>query len=237
MDYSIHVLASEKRARQTKRNLHLLAPYQTTPAVYRSQAGAQPEDTATKADWDWFDRRMRSAYIVQPVQPGEVGCILGHRRLLEDFLQNSDKDIALVLEDDAIPMRRKAIIAQMDQLVEAMDDSYWDFVQLGRCWDINCYSEGTQHPVATLQHGIRVYHSQGFEFCSHAYLVSRKGAERILQYTMPFVLPFVSVSLLLGSLFQRQCADLNATNLFAAAAFVALTRTTQGLDCNASFQE
>ena len=183
MGYSIHVLSVEKRAIKTKRNLHLLAPYQTTPGVYQNYDAMSPDEDIQKRN---------SEYIAEPVTPGEEGCILGHRRLLEDFIRKTDKDVALVLEDDAIPSRRGAILAQMEQLVEALDGINWDFVQLGRCWDVNCHLEGTTDAIATLKYGIHVYKSQGLELCSHAYIVSRNGAEKILQYTMPFVLPFVS---------------------------------------------
>ena len=176
-----------------KRNLHQLAPYQTVPAF--DTKGGILDTSDTKSDWDWIDHRMR--VVDSHVYPPEAGCIFGHRRVLEEFLKTSKKQTALILEDDALPIRKRGILSQLDELVQAVsstaenDDESWDFVQLGRCWDINCHDEEHLTPVAILSNGVKLLPSQGFEFCSHSYLVSRKGAEKILQYTLPMVLPYV----------------------------------------------
>ena len=192
-EYSVNVLSMETREAKMKRNLHQLVPYTTIPAFETKTHVLDTSDT--KSDWDWLDKRMRSAYIVDdPIYPGEAACTLGHRRLLEDFLHTSNKQVTLVLEDDAVPTHHKMVLSQLDEVIEAVStaDEDWDYVQLGRCWDIQCHGHASLQPIATLSNGVSLLPSQGFEFCSHSYLVSRRGAEKILQYTLPLVLPYVS---------------------------------------------
>jgi hypothetical protein len=118
--------------------------------------------------------------------------------------------VALILEDDAKPAhvrffddaddKKKNLL--LVEIVDRMKDLDWDMIQLGRCYDIFCdrhrrpQNRHRAFPVAVWSGGgdtmIRIYQSNGFELCSHAYLVSKKGAEKILQYSLPILLPYVS---------------------------------------------
>jgi GR25 family glycosyltransferase involved in LPS biosynthesis len=147
--------------------------------------------------WDFGDGRIREAYSQDYAREGEVACTLAHRRALESFLHQDPKtEIALLLEDDSTPLS-PAILDEIDELL-AVAPQEWDFIQLGRCWDLWCEKDevmdsvaefGAKEPGST---PIALYESRGFELCSHAYLVTRRGAEKILQYSLPVMLPFVS---------------------------------------------
>ena len=52
-------------------------------------------------------------------------------------------------------------------------------------------------PAFVTLDGIQIKPIKGFELCTHAYLVSKNGAEKIMQYSYPIVLPFVSFDMIL----------------------------------------
>jgi GR25 family glycosyltransferase involved in LPS biosynthesis len=144
--------------------------------------------------WDYKDHRIREAYSQDYCQEGEVACTLAHRRALEDFLhKDPETEVALLLEDDSVPIS-PTILEEINELLTVAPKG-WDFIQLGRCWDLWCDREEEEDPVVSFggtdKETIALHESRGFELCSHAYLVTRKGAEKILQYSLPVMLPFV----------------------------------------------
>ena len=110
--------------------------------------------------------------------------------------------MALILEDDSAP-RSPHILDQVDELLSNAPED-WEFIQLGRCWDLWCDKESEIEPVATFgtsrgnESTFELRDSMGFELCSHAYLVTRKGAEKILQYSIPMMLPYDHTLMLMG---------------------------------------
>jgi hypothetical protein len=204
---------------------------QMVDGVPKEQIFLWPESPVMLAEptaWDFADRRiLKTAYKQSRYpQPGVIACTLGHRRILERFVRqhegqqelhddqpvqhhadHQETAVALILEDDAKPhvFANKSNNSEVtDILVEIIDNMKgldWDFIQLGRCYDMFCDDEkkkdrqSVDFPVAVLgyhHHIIRIHKSNGFELCSHAYLVSKRGAEKILQYSLPILLPYVS---------------------------------------------
>lgn len=58
-----------------------------------------------------------------------LGCALSHRKAMNSFLENSKKEYALILEDDAVPNDEKNYIHQIENILkEAPLD--WDIIKL-----------------------------------------------------------------------------------------------------------
>ena len=102
--------------------------------------------TLAKSNWDWLDRRiLKTAYRKSdyPTE-GEIACTLSHRRVLEHALRNGHKQ-ALILEDDAKPIKEESVASQLVNILQAMrSNAEWDVVQFGRCWDIQCHKRMKQ---------------------------------------------------------------------------------------------
>lgn len=107
---------------------------------------------------------------------GEVACYLSHTEVLRHMLTQARWDTLLVLEDDAVPsahfswQRVKVCMAEVNHV-----DRDWDLLYLGVCWDL-CAQRRTVSP-----HCVQTF----FPGCTHAYIVSRRGAERLLRLLSP----------------------------------------------------
>ena len=193
--WSVLVVTESSRKKAMAKNLNLLRPFTMIDAIDKKWTSVEHLVhlySVTPPNWDWPDKRMRKAYDEDYVDNGEVACTFSHRRTLEHFVQQeTDQEFALILEDDAIPVHGSSIVAQLEEVIQALPPD-WDFVQLGRCWDILCQEEANVRPIATLSSGNHILPSRGFELCTHSYLVSKKGAETILEHSLPVVLAYVS---------------------------------------------
>lgn len=135
--------------------------------------------------WRNSENVLQTVYGVQLPTARVIACMYSHRRAMEhivlDKLTTSPGGATLVLEDDAQPLTSNYHLDIVRILRTLPPD--WDFVQVGKCWDIWC---DKRQPTEDVYEA-----SMGYELCTHSYLVSRKGAERILQFTFPIVLPIV----------------------------------------------
>lgn len=94
---------------------------------------------------------------------GAVGCYLSHVGVWNRMLQGSS-DCVIVFEDDAwVTPTLGAQIADLMQHVPAD----WDLVLLG-------------HVLTKYKRGVHVHQVLGF-YCLHGYLISRQGAQKIMQ--------------------------------------------------------
>lgn len=109
----------------------------------------------------------------KPRHHGRIACHLSHMGVLKDFLSTSHKT-CLIFEDDIqtpSDLVKAATIFKgcMDTLPEA-----WDILYLGRC-----------HDYCRLATSVSEYLIKSYPLCRHAYVVSRKGARKLLTYTIP----------------------------------------------------
>ena len=109
----------------------------------------------------------------QGLNNGRIACHLSHMKTLKTFLQSNNKN-CLILEDDLEMSNRDDVINNFVDVVQSLP-SDWEYVNLGRCWDfchkdkpVNNWLVKSQNPL-----------------CRHAYLVSRRGAQKILDYCLP----------------------------------------------------
>lgn len=120
-----------------------------------------------------FSGRVKSDYFT-------IACALSHRRAWSIFLDNTESDYAFVLEEDAVK-RPGVDIEALDQFLR--EDADWEWVNLGRCWDM-CDNDVI---VANHSSFSRVWSLN--PLCTSAYVISRRGAAKMLRYTLPYVVP------------------------------------------------
>jgi glycosyl transferase, family 25 len=111
--------------------------------------------------------------------PGEIGCSLSHKLALETFLR-SGEETALILEDDAaVPPNIRAVISEIAHGLP----SDWGLLKLGGTGSVR----GRFHSKTSCG---SVINTATATLDSHAYVVSRIGAERLLRRLLPIVFPY-----------------------------------------------
>lgn len=106
---------------------------------------------------------------------GRIACHLSHLAVLYDFVHSGAKS-ALVLEDDVAPPREEGIRERANRTVAGAEakDKDWDMVYLGYCYE-------NRHPQLLRYAGegeiIRLKRPR----CRHAYVVSQRGARKLLE--------------------------------------------------------
>ena len=110
---------------------------------------------------------------------GAIGCYLSHVKLWE-VLANSDDDMLLILEDDAIVNNFSAF--QINQFLNEIieNDPDWDVIFLG-------YTKPSPSSNADIPVTDFVYKINEITFQTHAYLLSKKGALKLLSKAFPIV--------------------------------------------------
>ena len=129
--------------------------------------------------------RLRERGIVEPdVTPDLIAtkrsCFVSHTTILKHFLNStsSDSSRCLVFEDDIIPGRglwEKRLESALTSL-NRLPQGAWTYFNLGRCWE---YCDGFSAPYVGADL-IRTNYTQ----CTHAFAVTRAGAEEISQMKM-----------------------------------------------------
>jgi GR25 family glycosyltransferase involved in LPS biosynthesis len=106
---------------------------------------------------------------------GRIACHLSQIKLIKEFIKSNDKNI-FIFEDDIARYKHKNYKSIIDDSMNNIPDD-WDIVFFGRCHD-NCNKK------IEIKNNLYKVHSPK---CRHAYGLSRKGAKKILQYTVPMV--------------------------------------------------
>ena len=106
---------------------------------------------------------------VAHVNDGELACTISHMSALSNFL-NSSKDSVLIFEDDIKQEGNASVPSKFTTTMQNVPED-WEFINFGRCWD-ECENDVKVAP------GVIV---PTRPMCSHAYSVSRPGAEKIMK--------------------------------------------------------
>lgn len=152
-----------------------------------------------------YDKRNSLAIRQQfpPLNTGEIACSLSHRQLYETILEKGWQH-TLVFEDDVVP-DFKQLAALEKALSELPAD--WDLVYLGYLknetaslsrrlkiawYRLQALFGFCNVPASYLRHWLpRPYRAHllkaGFHDCTHAYAVSRRGAEKLLAEQRPVI--------------------------------------------------
>ena len=103
------------------------------------------------------------------VNDGELACTISHLSALSIFLE-SGKESVLIFEDDLKQEGKASLPSKFTATMQNVPED-WEFINFGRCWDA-CENDVEVAPgVVVPTHPM----------CSHAYSVSRTGAEKIMK--------------------------------------------------------
>ena len=107
---------------------------------------------------------------------GRIACHLSHINVMIDFLKNPNKKHCMIFEDDMkLPNTLTNIVHIMENSMKNIPNT-WDIIYFGRCWD-DCRKAVYYNK----------YLMKSNPLCRHAYAVSRKGATKIVEHTLPMV--------------------------------------------------
>lgn len=143
--------------------------------------------TLTEADWACYDgRRCRAIYGLD-LLPGEMGCALGHRRVLERIRADGPA-LALVLEDD---VRLDAALVPILTALAAAGPGPWDLVRLAGLREAKlAIAVAHSRPICPLGPRHALYRLKTHILGAQGYVVTQAGAQRLLDYTARIFLPW-----------------------------------------------
>jgi glycosyl transferase, family 25 len=115
------------------------------------------------------------------LSPSEVGCFLSHYTLWKRILKNNSQNdnVTIIFEDDITTYGSSNIKEMIVNATEKLKGKY-DILYLGKCLDRCSKYEKTEVP--------NVYKTF-FASCNHAYIISKKGIMKILDYISKNKLP------------------------------------------------
>lgn len=113
--------------------------------------------------------------ITVDINSGELACYISHLRIYKEIVKKQ-LDNMLILEDDAKATKwyDSNVIRYNLKELNTLDPE-WDILYLGVCWDI-C---SNRTPVNN--NFVRTF----YPGCTHAYIVSKKGAVALLRHLLP----------------------------------------------------
>ena len=105
---------------------------------------------------------------------GKIACHLSHVEVLKSFLKNSKSRTCFIFEDDIkLPDNLTSRINKIKKIIKSIP-SNWDLINFGKCWDICSNTDIINEDII-----------KSFPLCRHAYAVTRKGAQIIIENTFP----------------------------------------------------
>ncbi|MTI16488.1 glycosyltransferase family 25 protein [Rhodobacteraceae bacterium RKSG542] len=102
----------------------------------------------------------------------EIGCYASHLAVMADLLKSEDEDMVLVMEDD---LALSPLLPEFVRSVEGLPEN-WEIIRLSNP------SKSTYTPVANLPNIGEVVQYWRVPNNAGAYLVSKKGAQKFLEY-------------------------------------------------------
>jgi len=152
-----------------------------------------------------------SSFLYRPwLTTGMLGCGLSHLKALQQFLNNDDGEVALILEDDA-RIRPGISTDQWTFLIDQMKTKEMDILHLGGHETESGYQMLVRGNIQNMD--AQSIQNTGPVFwwsTTAAYLVSRKGAEQILNElkgNMIYHLDIVYHGLLQKGVIRGECVD------------------------------
>jgi GR25 family glycosyltransferase involved in LPS biosynthesis len=117
-----------------------------------------------------FDAVLKQDLEKDPhLSGGQLACALSHMTVWARFLESGDSERLMVFEDDVKPPSGSGIRSDVGEALRELPRD-WDICFLGWCWS-DC---GAHQKVSKHLDRVRVVH------CTHAYVLSRKGARKLL---------------------------------------------------------
>lgn len=141
------------------------------PAVDGSQIDEAFMKQGNYGVWEgWQASELPVHFYHRDVRNGEIGCALSHVNIWKKVVEE-DLDEVLILEDDAGFDRHFKFLFEraLKFCRHAKTEGKWDLLYLGR-------NAMTPDPFQILN----FLSMPGFSYCTHGYMVTRSGAEKLL---------------------------------------------------------
>jgi GR25 family glycosyltransferase involved in LPS biosynthesis len=136
----------------------------------------------------WLNDTNNKVKYIKPYNIGRVVCHMSHIKILKKFL-NSDKEYALIIEDD-INISDKNIKNKIDNISNNIPNDA-DIVYLSYCFE---YCNKTTKIN-------KIFNKSYRPLCRHIYMVTKKGAIKIIDKTIPM---FSSGDRMIGHLIKNK---------------------------------
>ena len=107
---------------------------------------------------------------------GRIACHLSHIAVLKDFLKHENQKTCFIFEDDIKLIDYSLLFKSTESIQDIIKNapSDWDVINFGRCYD-DCNTQTT----------INKNLGSSSPLCRHAYAITRKGAQIIIDKTIP----------------------------------------------------
>lgn len=145
------------------------SPYEIFPAIY-GKAMSKEEV------YSLVQQKIITKKGINTLRPGEIGCILSHWNLWKKISETEVGEIFLVLEDDAIIISNFKLLWE-EKSIEIPEN--FDFLFL--------YNFPEKTDLTASNHP-SIYFPNHL-FCSHGYVISKKGAKKLLNQLFPITKP------------------------------------------------
>lgn len=143
-------------------------------------------------------RKLFSARIGRRMTPGEIGCSLSHKKVLERFL-GTDASWCLILEDDAaVTSGQLEALRDLQASLPAVNGV--EIVKLG---GISGATRTARGQFAGQGRGWVLVETVTFGSCTHGYIVSRDGAAKLAATIEPITEPY---DCFLRSVHRHRCS-------------------------------
>lgn len=149
------------------------------PAVYGKSIDSSYLQSITHPSVDYTIKRGRSTD--EQIQGlGAIGCYLSHVKLWE-MLVESKNEMFLIFEDD-LKSNVNVDINKLESYVTKIDRQHldWDIIYLG-------FYKPLPYGSEDLKISDEVYQVNEITFTTHAYLIHRRGAKKLLKQAFPIV--------------------------------------------------
>jgi glycosyl transferase family 25 len=110
--------------------------------------------------------------------PSEIGCYISHYNVMNEFINNSKKEYALILEDDMV--FNEDFINVLEKLLK---NKSWDMIKL------NGKHKGGNIKLIKINSKYTLTKNLFFKSQSGAYLVNRRAGEKYLKKLLPMFVP------------------------------------------------
>ncbi|GAB5354591.1 hypothetical protein AAMO2058_000131900 [Amorphochlora amoebiformis] len=134
-----------------------------------------------------FRKSSECKQLCQGLSNGEIGCELSHVAILRDFLSKDNYKYCMVFEDDArlnpavhgffTKAGDKSVKETLARMADTHKKFEWNQLNLGACWG-TCSER--EYLNISLPEPVKIAANTN-SFCTVAYMVSRKGAEILLE--------------------------------------------------------
>lgn len=124
-------------------------------------------------DWALVDRESREREGRRPLSDGMIACHLSHRKALEGVAAGEDKLVAVFEDDVTLAPEIGGVLEVLERLYASGQE--FDFVFLHRH-----NTDKTFAPLKRVDSGIRLGITKFSDWGTQSYVVSKKGAGRLL---------------------------------------------------------